>query len=415
MTAPSPAGTAPLSPAANRRGPSVTQALLIAAAVMAVYVVFNYYRVGDLLYDFSKTLASYDYRQYLGMSKRWMMQYGHAVFLFVFLILTRFIFVWDKVPAKLSRAIAIAIPFTVPIFIIHFPLLYFFAAITDHDPRSTFDQVRLLVLVLSASIAFGILCNRAKPYFDALQKWVMARLAPRNPERVIQVDPSKALKITKSHSEFLKVVRTVATLSIAYGHYNFAQFSSFEVPGFDHWRRWAVPFFFMISGYFTMLSLDRARGGTLQILFRRYAGIWYAALPMLLIIAVLDRIGFQADPLLYYLHEKFVTPLEGGPADLRGFLFTLVNSLLFLNEIWIYKLLGWGTELGGVRAFSNDSYWFLCYLLPFTALLVVARRCAGPMKYVWLMVLCAFFGPAILMLSPLFFSGALAYQIHKRY
>ena len=68
-----------------------------------------------------------------------------------------------------------------------------------------------------------------------------------------------------------------------------------------------------------------------------------------------------------------------------------------------------------MRAFSNDSYWFLCYLMPFTALLAVMLKVEGWRKYLWLVVLAVFFGPPILMLAPLFFSGCLAYLIHKRF
>ena len=210
-------------------------------------------------------------------------------------------------------------------------------------------------------------------------------------------------------------MRFVATLSIAFGHYNFDQFSSFEIPGFDHWRRWAVPFFFMISGYFAMLSVDRSSGSALYDVVRRGTGIWYLALPMLLIVPLLDHIGFQADSWLYFLHSKFVSEEAGGPADLATYLITLVNSLLFLNESWIYKLMGLGLHQTGLRAFSNDSYWFLCYLIPFTVMMIVMRKVAGWQKYFWLFLLVALFGPPMMMLAPLFFAGCLAYLIHKRY
>lgn len=394
------------------RGPSLPLALLLAGLVLALYVVFNYIRAGDSLYAWSKTLASYDYRQYLGMSKRWAMQYGHLAFLFCLLLLSRYIFVWDRVPALLSKALNAVAPYTIPIFIIHFPLLYFFAAITDHDPKDPGDQILLAALVLGTAILFGRVCIAGKPAFDEMWRHVLARISSR--EAAEAPPTATALKVTRSHSVFLQAVRIIATLSIAFGHYSFDQFSSFEIPGFDHWRRWAVPFFFMISGYFAMLSLDRARGGALTVLFRRYTGIWYAALPMLLIVPIVDHIGFATDPLLYALHVKFISPMGGGPADLENFLLTLFNSLLFLNEIWIYKLLGLGTELGGVRAFSNDSYWFLCYLMPFTAMLVVMRKLRGAAKYLCLIGLMALFGPPMLMLAPLFFAGCLAYLIHRQ-
>ena len=67
-----------------------------------------------------------------------------------------------------------------------------------------------------------------------------------------------------------------------------------------------------------------------------------------------------------------------------------------------------------MRAFSNDSYWFLCYLMPFTAMLVVMRKLRGAAKYLCLIGLMALFGPPMLMLAPLFFAGCLAYLIHRQ-
>ena len=398
-------------PSRSRPGPSVLVAVLLALVTLTLYVVFNYYRAGDLLYAWSKTLADYDVRQYLVMSKRWAMQYGHLAFLFTLLLLSRYIFVADQVNPRLSKAIAVAMPYTIPIFIIHFPLLYFFAAITGHDPQNPLHEARLLLLVLGASVLFGFLCNRLQPAFDRFR----GRLFGKPASSALSPAQGQALRISDSHSAFLRVVRFVATLSIAFGHYNFDQFSSFEIPGFDHWRRWAVPFFFMISGYFAMMSIDRARGGALYEIGRRVTGIWYLALPMLLVVPLLDHIGFRLDPLLYYLNSKFVSPEAGGPADLLTYVVTVVNSLLFLNESWIYKLMGLGLHQTGLRAFSNDSYWFLCYLIPFTTMLVVMRKVAGWRKYLWLTLLVALFGPPMLMLAPLFFAGCLAYLIHKRY
>ena len=400
------------------RQPSVGLALALVGVTLFGYVLFNYYRVGDDLYAWSKTLASWDLRQHLGMSKRWAMQYGHLAFLFVLLVLSKYVLVGDGKAGAFSRFVRSVDPYTLPLFIFHFPLLYFFAALIGHNPNDSGDRILLFVSVLAASLLFGKLCYLVKPLFDRMRTAVGARLAVYD----ALSDPlpdgagrrAEAAPLTRSHSDCLRLLRLIATLSIFYGHYTFAQFSSSILPGFDHWRRWAVPFFFMVAGYFAMRSLARHSDGILADIWNRYTSLWFVALPMLLIVPVLDHIGFRADPLLYYLHTKFVTPAEGGPADLAGFVWTLFNSLLYLNEIFLYNWLGLGTELGGVRTFSNDSYWFLTYLMPFTAMLAVMVNLKGPRKYLWLPLLALFFGPPILMLAPLFFAGSLAYLIHQR-
>lgn len=392
--------------------PSVRLALALVGVTLFGYLLFNYYRVGDDLYAWSKTLASWDLRQHLGMSKRWAMQYGHLAFLFVLLVLSKYVLVSDRPAGLVSRLVKLIDPYTLPVFIFHFPLLYFFAALTGHNPNDSGDRILLFAAVLASCIVLGKLCYLVKPVFDRLRNHVSARLAASSAAgKEVRVEASP---LTSTHSDCLRLLRLIATLSIFYGHFTFAQFSAVMLPGFDHWRRWAVPFFFMVAGYFAMRSLARRSNGILADIWNRYTSLWFVALPMLLVVPVLDHIGFDLDPLLYYLHTKFVTPSEGGPADLAGFLWTLFNSLLYLNEIFFYDWLGLGTELGGVRAFSNDSYWFLSYLMPFTAMLVVMVNVTGPRKYLWLLFLALFFGPPILMLASLFFAGCLAYLIHQR-
>ena len=395
--------------------PSRSVALFLAAAILSGYVVFNYYRVGDELYVLSKTFASFDYRQYLGLSKRWLVQYGHIAFLFPLLVLSKYIFLGDGLPRPFRRFIDIVLPYTLPIFIIHFSLLYFIAAITDHDPHNPVDEIFLFCAVIATSALFGRLCLYLKPLFDQVQKQALDYFARRQAKVAHDGKMSWAkYRVTGSHSEFLKLTRIVATFSIVLGHFSFPQFSDFDIPGFDHWRRWAVPFFFMVSGYFAIMFMDRSKYGALGAVFKRYTSLWFAALPMLLIVPILDHIGFAVDTGLYLKHDTFVVPEEGGPADLPEYFATIVSSLLYLNEIFIFNLLELGTTLGGVRAFSNDSYWFVCYLMPFTALLTVMCRAEGWAKYFWLVVLAAFFGPPILFLSPLFFAGCVAYLIHSR-
>ena len=97
------------------------------------------------------------------------MQYGHIVFLFVILLMSKYIFVSDRSNGKLSRLLSRIVPYTLPVFMIHFPLLYFFAALTGHDPADPLDQAFLFFAVLVTSLAFGKLCFLTKPAFDRLQ------------------------------------------------------------------------------------------------------------------------------------------------------------------------------------------------------------------------------------------------------
>jgi hypothetical protein len=147
----------------------------------------------------------------------------------------------------------------------------------------------------------------------------------------------------------------------------------------------------MMSGYFAMLSLDRSKGSALNAIFKRYWSYYYLIVPML-------------------LFER-----ERGPYGPLHILSSYFNCLLFLNEIWVYDLLGYQRDFAGPRCFSNDPYWFLSYLMPYLALLAVACKVPGRTKYAILAAMSLVIGLPILLLAPVFFSGALAYLIHKRF
>ena len=137
--------------------------------------------------------------------------------------------------------------------------------------------------------------------------------------------------------------------------------------------------------------------------------------PMLLIVPILDNIGYASDAALYRYDDYYVFERERGPYGPLHILSSYFNCLLFLNEIWVYDLLGYQRDFAGPRCFSNDPYWFLSYLMPYLALLAVACKVPGRTKYAILAAMSLVIGPPILLLAPIFFCGALAYLIHKRY
>ena len=159
-----------------------------------------------------------------------------------------------------------------------------------------------------------------------------------------KVRREEAIPLTRAHSEGLRLMRVVAMLSIYFGHFTFTQFSAATLPGFDHWQRWSIPFFFMLAGYFAMRSLSLRSYGTVADIVDRYARLWFIAVPMLLIVPVLDHIGFDLDPLLYYLHTKFVSPEAGGPTDIAGFFWAELDAWArrLLREIHtLARFYGW--------------------------------------------------------------------------
>jgi peptidoglycan/LPS O-acetylase OafA/YrhL len=411
--------TGKIETSGSRRNRAVVLSLL----TLSLYALFMHSDLGPRLFDWSKTFADYDVRRNLGMSKRYLWQYGHMLFLFLLLVLSRYVFLSDEIASAYRSCVDKVMLHTFPIFILHFPLLFFLAAVTDYDRASNWQQLALLLSVFILCILFGKICRVFKPRYDAGLKRVLAYIDARWPTagETASAGRSKAhydtpLDITTAHSYALNVVKIVALFSVVLGHFSFREFTSWHIPGFNgHAPRFAVPAFFMMSGYFAMLSMDRSRGSALSAIVKRYWSYYYLIVPMLLIVPIMDNIGYAYDAAVYRYDEYYVFERERGPYGLLHIVSSYVNCLLFLNEIWIYDLVGYEREFGGPRCFSNDPYWFLSYLMPYVALLAVTCRVPGRAKYAILAAMITVIGPPILLLSPVFFAGALAYLIHKRY
>ena len=399
-------------------------AAVAAAAILVSYILFIDSGLGDRLYKWSKSFASYEWRQHLGLSKRYLLQWGHIVFLFLLLLLSKYIIVDRRPePAWLGQIRETLSRYAPAIFLFHFPLMYFFAAVTRHDATSDRDQTVLLVLVLAGSAAFGWLCFWLNDHARRIGPWARGRFR-RLDERFSFLwskskrRPAPAARVPyppPNFGAFLDWVKIAATMVVVLGHFSFKEFSTWDIPGFGGATpRFAVPTFFLISGYLAMMSIDLASRGFLETLFRRWWRLAPLVVPMLLIVPILDHIGFATNREVYFANEGFVTDAGGGPPDLGGFFLTLLSSLLYLNEIWIFNLLHLGTELGGVRAFSNDAFWFMCYLFPFNVLLAICTSFRGKRRYFAVLAFCVFVGPPILLLAPLFFAGSVAYLIHRR-
>ncbi|MEE9269012.1 MAG: acyltransferase family protein [Candidatus Krumholzibacteria bacterium] len=408
-------------------GPRRSGALLFLLVTLFFYALFLYFDLGNQWYEWSKTLAPYEIRQHLGMSKRFLLQYGHIFFLFLLLLVSKYIFTTDRIGPLYRKSVDKLMVHVFPIFILHFPLLFFLAAVTDYDRTSNWQQIALLVSVLTLCILFGRICAASKPRYDAGLKRGLVVLDARWPgaqagrSRGATVPDAAArrqggpLSLTVSHSYALNMVKIVATLCVVFGHFSFQEFTSWNIPGFPgHAPRFAVPAFFMLSGYFAMLSIDWAGGGTAALIFKRYWSYYYLIVPMVLAVPILDSIGYSFDAAVYRYDDYYLFEEVRRPYGLLDLIVTIPNCLLYLNEIWIYNLLGFEREFGGARCFSNDPYWFLCYLMPYAALLVVACKVAGRAKYAILAAMMLLIGPPILLLAPLFFSGTFAYLIHKR-
>jgi len=389
-------------------------AIILSVLTLAIYSAYILSGTAEWLYQWSKTFAPYEIRQHLGISKRYLLQYGHTVFLFILLVLSRFIFNMPTAFPISKKWVGTIAKYSPAVFLFHFPILFFLAAITDYDRTSNLAQFLLLGSVLLLCILAARASFLLKPFFDRTQSRCMEYLVRRYPGTDLIAGGREPLKLDTVYSNFLNFVKAVSMGAIVLGHFSYEQFTIYQLPGFDGSApRFAVPVFFMLSGYFLMLSIDRTPLSAPVLFFKRMWSLYYLIIPMLLIVPILDQIGYSTGPDIYQFKDYYVFERERGPLGTPIFLATWINSILYLNESWIYTLAGLSSMKGGIVAFSNDPYWFMCYLLPFTLIMIVWRMVRGLQRVVVLFLVFVIIGPPVLMLAPLFFAGGLAYKIHK--
>lgn len=396
--------------------PSARAALVLSALTFGLYTYYVYSGAGQELYEWSKTFAPYSERRFLGMSKRYLLQYGHIVFLFTLLVLSQRIFTSQNSLPTTGRVMNFIIRYATVIFLFHFPILFFFAAVTNYDRTDPVQEILLLVATIGCCLVLGRLCFFIKPAFDQWQTQLIHAAEKRFPRPPSIETSTTPLSITRSHSEFLNYVKVLAMICVVLGHYSFHKLTTLHMPGFDGAApRFAVPAFFMISGYFLMMSIDRRKLGAVAMIGRRGFSLYYIIVPMLVVTVILDNFGFRADAELYEYSDYYIQEHLRRPYTPGEIVAASVSSLLYLNESWWFTWLSFHNDLGGMRAFSNDPFWFMCYLIPFSIILIVVRLTSPKVRNIVLVLWFVFFGLPILMLAPLFFSGVLAYLIHKQW
>jgi hypothetical protein len=129
--------------------------------VLAVvsWISIEFMDVGEQLYQWSKSFAPYEIRQYLGMSKRFLWQWSYIPSLFLLLLFSR-VLLDGPVSATVMKAVSTVSKYALPIYAIHFSLMYFVQAfIPDYIPRhDSSDPYIMMGTTLLLAIAFGYGC-----------------------------------------------------------------------------------------------------------------------------------------------------------------------------------------------------------------------------------------------------------------
>ncbi|MCP5084901.1 MAG: hypothetical protein GY948_24710 [Alphaproteobacteria bacterium] len=158
-------GSYPVSKIAVRR-----LSLGLFASVAIAWLVVELSGVGPELYKWSKTLASYDLRQYLGMSKRFLWQWTYIPIIFTFLVTSKYIFT-GPVPPGFRSWVQRVSKYCFPVFAFHFTTMYFFQALIP-DYQATYKSADPYIMAtssLAVSIVCGVCCFKfVKPVTDGI-------------------------------------------------------------------------------------------------------------------------------------------------------------------------------------------------------------------------------------------------------
>jgi hypothetical protein len=149
-----------------------TRHLSITVFVLAgvIWLLFESSHLGPDLYRWSKTLASYDIRQYMGMSKRFLWQWAYIPIIFSFLVTSKYIFTGPVSPTFKSRVQTVS-KYGFPVFAFHFTTMYFFQAVIPNY-QATYQSVDPYIMAfgsLAVSIICGVCCFKfVKPLTDII-------------------------------------------------------------------------------------------------------------------------------------------------------------------------------------------------------------------------------------------------------
>ncbi|MEM7059280.1 MAG: acyltransferase family protein [Pseudomonadota bacterium] len=145
-------------------------AMVYAAIGLIVVVAIELSGVGNEVYQSSKDWASYEYRQHLGMAKRFAWQWLLVPGLFLMMLGSKYLIHWKPSDRMVARCREVS-RHTLPVYIFHFSLIYFVhSLIPNYQPTwASMDPLILVVAAAALTLLLSWLCYRyTKPVGDRL-------------------------------------------------------------------------------------------------------------------------------------------------------------------------------------------------------------------------------------------------------
>ncbi|MEM7522806.1 MAG: acyltransferase family protein [Pseudomonadota bacterium] len=204
--------------------------------------------------------------------------------------------------------------------------------------------------------------------------------------------------ISDHQSILFDAARIIATFAV------FLQHATGEASLFDVkvtlLGRTVIPLFLIISGYMTAMAM--ARGGRFfPKLLRRYLKYYFIVIPAIFLM-------FAADLYLISVQSPIVTQDKfEAEHTVYTFVREAFQALTYSGEYWRQTTVSQGL-------FGNVAYWTMDYIMAYVVLTMAFYLLSGPMRIFVLIAAALIAGPTVMLLSPLWFAGVLAYELHRR-
>lgn len=193
-------------------------------------------------------------------------------------------------------------------------------------------------------------------------------------------------------SLLLDALRFSLAVLVVVGHISEPPFSH-GWPNVIAWANGAVPGFFVLSGFMIRYVTATREREARRYWISRASRIYSVVLPAVVFTVVCDAISRRVNPPFYSLVTR-PEPWSEIPARIG-------IHLLFLGQIWGHSTL----------LLSNLPFWSMGYEVPYYVLFGLLQFLRGWIRVVAVLAAAVLFGPQILFLLPLWWSGCWLFDV----
>ena len=208
-----------------------------------------------------------------------------------------------------------------------------------------------------------------------------------SPERTATPDP-----LPEAASLLLDILRFSLALLVVVGHLTLPWFSAGWPPLLGY-ADIAVPAFFILSGFMIRYVTTTREQEASRYWISRASRIVSVVLPACILTLAADAVSIRADPALYLAvvgePHWFAVPMH------------VLAHLTFLTQLWGHSVL----------LLSNLPLWSLGYEVPYYILFGLFTFLRGPVRIVAVVLAALLYGPQLLLLLPLWWSGCWLYDL----